>query len=73
MPILDAATALLAVLGAGALLGAEVWVVAVVALGWAVTRTALGASVVARALLVLAASAALYVATVMLLAALVPT
>jgi hypothetical protein len=70
--MLHGAASFLTVLIAAALLGVEVWVVGIVALGYVVTRPALGPAVVGRALLPLAVSAVAYVAIVILMVALVP-
>ncbi len=58
---LDVVVALGAVLGAGALLGVEVWVVAVVALGYVVSRRAVTAGVLSVVAGALAASALVYI------------
>ncbi len=58
---LDVVVALAAVLGAGALLGVEVWVVAVVALGYVVSRRAVTAGVLSVVVATLAASALVYI------------
>ncbi len=58
---------LIGVLAAAALLGAEVWIVGILVLGYVVSRPALGAALLARTVAMLAASAAVYVATVILI------
>jgi hypothetical protein len=58
---LDVVVALAAVLGAGALLGVEVWVVAIVALGYVVSRPTVTAGVLSVAVATLAASALVYI------------
>ena len=58
---LEAVVALGAVLGAGALLGVEVWVVAIVALGYVLSRPSLTARVLSVAVAALAASALVYI------------
>jgi hypothetical protein len=58
---LDVVVALAAVLGAGALLGVEVWVVAIVALGYVASRPTVTAGVLSVVVATLAASALVYI------------
>ncbi len=69
--MLHGAATLLAVMSTAALLGVDVWVVAIVALGYVVTRPVLRPLAVGKALLALAAASVAYVAIVMLVVALV--
>ena len=68
---MSGAASLVAVLIAAALLGIELWVIAIAWLGWLVTRPVLGPVAVGTAGVALAVSAAIYVAVVVALAALV--
>jgi hypothetical protein len=70
--VLAGAANLVGVLVAAALLGVDVWVVAIVSLGYVLTRPALGALAVGRAVLALAVSAVAYVAVVVAIAVLLP-
>jgi hypothetical protein len=65
--MLHGVASLAAVLLAAVLLGLEVWVAGIGALGYVVTRPALAPRVIANALLALAASAAAYVTIVILI------
>ena len=58
---LDVVVALGAVLGAGALLGVAVWVVAIVALAYVASRPAVTAGVLSVVVATLAASALVYI------------
>lgn len=58
---LDVVVALGAVLVAGALLGVEVWVVAIVALGYVASRPTVTAGVLSVVVATLAASALVYI------------
>lgn len=67
MAYVTAVTSLGAVLASGILLGLEVWVIAIAALGYVVSRQTITAGLLARVVAALVASATVYVAAAMAL------